>query len=107
MTEALALERAALVLVRAIPGAATAAVPFPPWTTMILRGPKVVDRLPALEEVIVAEPEMVVPWARPAVLTRTSRVSVAPAAKVPIEQMIFPDPEDEQLVPEAAMPLRS
>ena len=76
MTEALAVARAALVLVRAIPGAATAAVPFPPWITLILRGPKVLDRPPALDEVTVAEPEMVVPWARPAVLTSTSSVSV-------------------------------
>ena len=76
MTEALAVARGALVLARAIPGAATAAVPFPPWITMILRGPKVLDWLPALDEVMVAEPEMVVLWARPVVSTSTSRGSV-------------------------------
>ena len=95
------------MLTRGIPGAATAAVPFPLWTTMIPRGPNVVDWLPALDDVIVAEPEMVVPWAKPAVLTSTSRVSVVSAARVPIEQVIVPGPEDEQLVPEAAMPVRS
>ena len=49
------------MLARAIPGAATATVPFPPWTTTIPRGPKMVDRLPALDELMVAEPEIVVP----------------------------------------------
>ena len=42
MTEALALDSGFLVLTRAIPGAATALVPFPLWTTMTPIGPKVV-----------------------------------------------------------------
>ena len=32
---------------------------------------------------------------------------MAPAARDPIEQLIFPGPDDVQLVPEAAMPLKS
>src|ERR1700722_3915103 len=61
----------------------------------------------ALDEVMVAEPEMVTPVARTVVLTSTSRVSEAPALRVPMEQVILPEPGDEQLVTDAAMSVRS
>ena len=54
-----------------------------------------------------AEPETATPVARPVVLTSTSRVSEAPAGGFPMAQVILPEPAEEQLVPEAAMPVRS
>ena len=45
--------------------------------------------------------------ARPLVSTSTSRVSEAPATRVPIEQVSWPELALAQLVPEAAMPARS
>ena len=95
------------MLTTAIPGAATALVLFPLWTTMTPIGPRVVAWDEALDEVIAADPVMATPVARPVVLTSTSRVSEAPAARFPIEQVTLPDPADEQLVPDAAMPARS
>ena len=107
MTEALAVFSGFLVLTTATPGAATALVLFPLWTTMTPIDPRVVAWDEALDEVTVADPVMATPVARPVVLTSTSRVSEAPAGRFPMEQVILPEPADEQLVPEAAMPARS
>ncbi len=90
VTEALAVFRG-LGADEAIPGAATALVPLPLWTTMTPIGPEGGGVDAALDEVTVAEPVMAAPVDRPVVLTSTSRVSEAPAARVPMEQVSLPD----------------
>ena len=105
--DALAVFSGFLVLITAIPGAATALALLPLWTTMTPIDPRVVVWDEALDEVITADPVMASPEERPTVLTSTSRVSEVPAARFPIGQVILPDPADVQLVPEAAMPVRS
>ena len=96
-----------LVLTTGIPGAATASVPFPLWTTITPIDPSVVAWDEALDEVMVADPVMTTPLARPLVLTNTSRESEAPSTRFRSGQVTLPDPADEQLVPDAAMPARS
>src|SRR5580692_1538481 len=102
VTDALALDSGTLVLLRAIPGAATAVDPLPLWTTTTSISERVVVWVVASVLVTVAEPVMAVPWARVPVSTRISRVLEAPSARLPTEQLTFPEPADEQLVPEAA-----
>ena len=68
--------------------------------------PKVEMRRGALEEEMVAEPVMEVPVTSLVVFTSTSSVVEAPAAMFPMEQDSDPGPEDEQVVPAAAMPAR-
>jgi hypothetical protein len=107
VTLALACLRVRLVLARAIPGAATASVPLPDSTTTTPTPPRVVTWVPALDEATEAEPVMVVPLASPVVFTNRLRVSAAPSARVPMEQVTLPDPSVEHEVPEALMPARS
>src|ERR1700722_339748 len=102
---ALALDSEDLVLVNAIPGVATALVPLPPWTTTTPMSPRIVEWIPALAEVTATDPAMLVPEARPPVLTSTLSVTEVPEARLAIEQVIFPGPAAEQTVPEAAIPL--
>ena len=101
VTLALASLRVRLVLARAIPGAATASVPLPDSTTTTSTPPRVVVWEPALDEDTVAEPVMVVPLVSPVVSTNRLRVSEAPSANVPMEQVTLPEPSVEHEVPEA------
>ena len=69
-----------------MPGTATALVLFPLWMTTTPIGPRVVAWDQALDEVMVADPVMATPVARPVVLTSTSRVDEAPAARFPMDR---------------------